>query len=146
MMIKFNVNKLLPYSSLQIFDLVIDINSYPDFLPWCLSAKEYGTNKKKFVADLEIGYKFLKESFSSEVLANSPKRIFSTAISGPFKVLNNEWQFKDLSNNKCEVQLKIEFEFKSALMHGMIGKIFENSQNDPQKSSAFSMDQSYNCE
>ena len=74
MMIKFNVNKLLPYSSLQIYDLVIDINSYPDFLPWCLSAKEYGTNKKKFVADLEIGYKFLKESFSSEVLANSPKR------------------------------------------------------------------------
>ena len=127
MMIKFNVNKLLPYSSLQIYDLVIDINSYPDFLPWCLSAKEYGTNKKKFVADLEIGYKFLKESFSSEVLANSPKRIFSTAISGPFKVLNNEWQFKDLSNNKCEVQLKIEFKFKSALMHGMIGKIFENS-------------------
>ena len=58
MMIKFNVNKLLPYSSLQIYDLVIDINSYPDFLPWCLSAKEYGTNKKKFVADLEIGYKF----------------------------------------------------------------------------------------
>ena len=127
MMIKFNVNKLLPYSSLQIYDLVIDINSYPDFLLWCLSAKEYGTNKKKFVADLEIGYKFLKESFSSEVLANSPKRIFSTAISGPFKVLNNEWQFKDLSNNKCEVQLKIEFKFKSALMHGMIGKIFENS-------------------
>ena len=127
MMIKFNVNKLLPYSSLQIYDLVIDINSYHYFLHWCLSAKEYGTNKKKFVADLEIGYKFLKESFSSEVLANSPKRIFSTAISGPFKVLNNEWQFKDLSNNKCEVQLKIEFEFKSALMHGMIGKIFENS-------------------
>ena len=126
-MIKFNVNKLLPYSSLQIYDLVIDINSYPDFLPWCLSAKEYGLGKKKFLADLEIGYKFLKESFSSEVLANSPKRIFSTAISGPFKVLNNEWQFKDLSNNKCEVQLKIEFEFKSALMHGMIGKIFENS-------------------
>ena len=126
-MINFTVNKSLPYSSLQIYDLVIDINSYPDFLPWCLSAKEYGPGKKKFIADLEIGYNFLKESFTSEVQANSPKRIFSTAISGPFKVLNNEWLFKDLSNDHCAVKLKIEFEFKSALMHGMIGKIFENT-------------------
>lgn len=126
-MINFTVDKLLPYSSVQIYDLVIDINSYPDFLPWCLSAKEYGTSKKKFIADLEIGYNFLKESFTSEVQANSPKRILSTAISGPFKVLNNEWLFKDLSNNQCAVKLKIEFEFKSAIIHGMIGKIFENT-------------------
>ena len=126
-MIKFSTRKLLPYTSLQIYNLVLDIDSYPDFLPWCVSAKIVNNNKKEFKADLEIGINLIREKFTSEVVTIYPRKIVSNSIAGPFRVLKNEWNFKEVKYNLCEVQLNIEFEFNSIILQKLIGKIFEKS-------------------
>ena len=126
-MTKFSVKRSLSYSSSQIFDLVIDIESYPDFLPWCVSAKEYGDNKKKFRADLEIGFNLFNQSFSSEITTVYPKKIISKAVSGPFEVLKNEWLFNELDHYICNIELNIEFKFKSIVLQKLMGKVFEHS-------------------
>ena len=92
-MIKFSLKRVLPYSNKQMYEIVIDIKKYPEFLPWCISAEEYGSNKKKFKAELEIGFNHIKESFLSEITPLYPYRIISKAISGPFRILKNEWKF-----------------------------------------------------
>ena len=126
-MIKFSLKRVLPYSNKQMYDIVIDIKKYPEFLPWCISAEEYGCNKKIFKAELEIGFNHIKESFLSEITPLSPYRIISKAISGPFRILKNEWKFIEKNNNTCEVELNIEFQFKSMILHNLIGKVFEYS-------------------
>ena len=126
-MIKFSLKRVLPYSNKQMYDIVIDIKKYPEFLPWCISAEEYGSNKKNFKAELEIGFNHIKESFLSEITPLYPYRIISKAISGPFRILMNEWEFTEKKNNTCEVELNIEFQFKSMILHNLIGKVFEYS-------------------
>ena len=126
-MIKFSLKRVLPYSNKQMYDIVIDIKKYPEFLPWCISAEEYGSNRKKFKAELEIGFNHIKESFLSEITPLYPYRIISKAISGPFRILMNEWEFTEKKNNTCEVELNIEFQFKSMILHNLIGKVFEYS-------------------
>ena len=74
-MIKFSLKRVLPYSNKQMYDIVIDIKKYPEFLPWCISAEEYGSNKKNFKAELEIGFNHIKESFLSEITPLYPYRI-----------------------------------------------------------------------
>ena len=126
-MIKFSLKRILPYSNKQMYNIVIDIKKYPEFLPWCISAEEYGSNKNKFKAELEIGFNHIKESFLSEIIPLYPDIIISKAISGPFRILKNEWKFTEEKNNTCEVELNIEFQFKSMILHNLIGKVFEYS-------------------
>ena len=126
-MIKFSLKRALPYSNKQMYDIVIDVKKYPEFLPWCISAEEHGCNKKIFKAELEIGFNLIKESFMSEITPLYPYSIISKAISGPFRILKNEWKFIEKKNNTCEVALDIEFQFKSIILHNLIGKIFEYS-------------------
>ena len=126
-MIKFSLKRILPYSNKQMYNIVIDIKKYPEFLPWCISAEEYGSNKNKFKAELEIGFNHIKESFLSEIIPLYPDIIISKAISGPFRILKYEWKFTEEKNNTCEVELNIEFQFKSMILHNLIGKVFEYS-------------------
>ena len=126
-MIKFSLKRALPYSNKQMYDIVIDVKKYPEFLPWCISAEEHGCNKKIFKAELKIGFNLIKESFMSEITPLYPYSIISKAISGPFRILMNEWEFTEKKNNTCEVELNIEFQFKSMILDTLIGKVFEYS-------------------
>ena len=123
-MTKFSVKRSLSYTSSQIFDLVIDIESYPDFLPWCVSAKEYGDNKKKFRADLEIGFNLFNQSFSSEITTVYPKKIISKAIAGPFEVLKNEWLFRE-DGDSSEIEFHVDFELKNKILNVLMIKSFD---------------------
>jgi coenzyme Q-binding protein COQ10 len=125
--------KTLPYSAKQMFDLVLDIEKYPQFLPWCLAAKiTKKINDLHLEADLVINFKGFTQKYSSDVRASktidNEFLISVAAIDGPFKSLVNSWQFKDISGG-CQVEFFIDFEFKSLILGKMIGMIFEKATN-----------------
>ena len=126
-MVKHSVKKRLNYSNKQMFDLISDVGQYPDFLPWCISTNIYNQSSNIFYSDMEIGFKLIKESFTSKVTMVESKKVYSEAISGPFKKMNNIWEIDYVSDKECEINLSIEFEFKSFLLQNIIGKLFENA-------------------
>ena len=126
-MFNYKIVKELNYSDKQMFDLIIDVEKYPEFLPWCKSTNIYDKDTNIFYSDMEIGFNFIKEKFTSKVTALNSKKIHSEAISGPFNKMNNIWEIENISYNKCRITLNIEFDFKSFLLRNLMGKLFEVS-------------------
>ena len=126
-MFSYKIVKELNYSDKQMFDLIIDVEKYPEFLPWCKSTNIYDKDNNIFYSDMEIGFNLIKEKFTSRVTTLSTKRIHSEAISGPFNKMNNTWEIENISHNKCKITLNIEFDFKSFLLRNLMGKLFEVS-------------------
>ncbi|MDE0780632.1 MAG: type II toxin-antitoxin system RatA family toxin [Alphaproteobacteria bacterium] len=128
--------RVLPYRPDQIFDLVADIESYPDFLPWCIAAR----NRKRETcetgeivwSDLVVGFKLVRERFTSKVSlipakGDEPSRIDVEYVDGPLKFLRNHWVFLPQEDGKCEVDFFVEFEFRSKLLEKMIGVLFHEA-------------------
>ena len=124
--------KVLPYTSKQMLELVLDIEKYPEFLPWCFAAKiTKKINQNHLNADLAINFKSFFQRYSSDILvkkiSETEFKINVKALDGPFKKLINEWHLKDLSSNEkksVEVEFFIDFEFQSIILEKMIGTIF----------------------
>ena len=83
----------LPYRPDQLYQLVADVERYPEFLPWCLAARIRERGPTLVVADLLIGYKMVRERFTSRVTLSPPGRIDVSYTEGPFRYLNNHWLF-----------------------------------------------------
>ncbi len=119
-------SRVLRYTPTQVFDMVADIKKYPDFLPWCTSAKIIERKEREAIADLQIGYGPLRETYTSKVLLDRPYRIEVVGIKGPFKFLDNVWEFsRDKSG--CKVDFAIDFAFKSFLLQTMMGAVFHRA-------------------
>ena len=117
----------LAYKPVQMFDLVADVRSYPDFLPWCKGARIRSQTDDLIVADLIIGFKGFTEKFTSRVTLNRQTfRIDVIYQDGPFKYLENHWIFKS-ENNGCEIDFYVDFEFKSKILQAMIGMVFNEA-------------------
>ncbi|MHA1598365.1 MAG: type II toxin-antitoxin system RatA family toxin [Alphaproteobacteria bacterium] len=116
--------KTLPFSPEQMFDLVADVNSYPDFLPWCVATRIRSSSDTEMVADMVIGFKLLREKFTSHVNLNRPRRIDVEYKNGPFKYLENHWIFEEAEGGGCRVDFHVDFEFRSRLLEKAIGKVF----------------------
>ena len=112
------------YSVNQIFDLVIAVEKYPEFLPWCLSARVTKLGTQTFDADLVIGFKILREKFSSRITWQRPESIEVIPIKGPFKRMKNSWHFTPEGNDSCKVNFFVDFEFRSRLLNKLIGALF----------------------
>jgi coenzyme Q-binding protein COQ10 len=119
--------RIVPYTAHQMFELVADIEKYPAFLPWCLEAKIHTRQDDEILADLVIGYKFLRESFTSRVTLERFSRIEVTYQNGPLKYLNNSWQFKALEDNRCKIDFYVDFSFKSSLFESAITLFFNQA-------------------
>ena len=109
--------------------MVLDIEQYPHFVPWCLEGKIYEKkDTKDFIeikADLKVGTKFINETYSSLVLYSKKKDLITvTTIKGPLKYLKNEWKFKQVNNN-TQLEFSIDFELKN----GFLNIIMKNSFN-----------------
>ena len=126
-MFNYKIVKELNYSDKQMFDLIIDVEKYPEFLPWCKSTNIYDKDTNIFYSDMEIGFNLIKEKFTSKVTTLHSKKIHSEAISGPFNKMNNIWEIENISHDKCRITLNIEFDFKSFLLRNLMGKLFEVS-------------------
>lgn len=116
--------RTLPYTRDQLFDLVIDVEKYPEFLPWCLGCRVKKREEGLVVADMVIGFKVFREGFTSRVSHHRPHRIDVSYTDGPFKYLDNHWIFNDLGNGHTEIDFFVDFEFRSRILQAAIGAVF----------------------
>ena len=124
--------KTLPYPAKKIYELVMDIEKYPQFLPWCKDARIVEKiSANNLHADFLVNFKNFFESYRSDVKhgQNLDGSYFVDVVSirGPFKKLVNQWQFFDDKNGGCEVKFFIEFEFNSLLLSKIASPIFERA-------------------
>lgn len=124
--------KILPYKAHHIYQLVMDIEKYPEFLPWCKQARIVRIiSSNNLEADLLINFKNFFEKYRSNVKHGQTSEgiyfIDVEAIEGPFKKLINQWKIHDLENGNCQVEFFIEFEFNSIFLTKMLGGIFEKA-------------------
>lgn len=120
--------RVLPHSPEQLFGLVADIERYPEFLPWCVGSRIRSRRENVVVADLIIGFKGIRESFTSEVTLNRPAMRIDVAYrNGPFKYLNNHWIFNAQPDGSCEIDFFVDFEFRSRLLQRIIGLLFNEA-------------------
>lgn len=119
--------RVLPYTPKQLYDLVADIERYPEFLPWCMAARIRKREANLVVADLVIGFKVFRERFTSRVeLDPANNRINVTYAEGPFKYLNNHWVFAEHPSG-CEIDFFVDFEFRSRLLQKAIEVLFSEA-------------------
>ena len=120
--------RFLPYTPEQMFDMVAEVERYPEFLPWCMAARvrESESEGDVVVADLVIGYKFFRERFTSRVELERPRRIDVFYSEGPFKYLNNHWIFEP-GEGGCVVDFYVDFEFRSRFLQRAIGIFFNEA-------------------
>ena|SRR6056300_1209714 len=126
---KENIKKFINCKKKNLIKLVLDIEKYKEFVPWCLDSVVHNTNNFgdtiEIKADLKVGKKFLNETYSSLVLYSKKKDLISvTNLDGPLKYLKNEWKFKEI-NNSTLLEFNIEFELKNNLLN----LIMKNSFN-----------------
>ena len=122
--------KTVNYTKEQMFDLVADIDSYSEFLPWCNNSKiidrKNFENQEIIIADLEIGYDQFVYTYRSEVKLNTNKSEINVRnLDGPFKYLENNWKFKNVNDNECEVQFNIDFELNISLLDILMKRFFD---------------------
>jgi len=117
--------RVLPYRPEQLFDLVADIERYPEFLPWCVAARIRRREGNTIHADLVIGFKMLRERFTSRVALDRPNlRIDVSYAEGPFRYLNNHWIFEPMPDGACRIDFYVDFEFRSRLLRSTMGFVF----------------------
>lgn len=122
--------RLLPYTPLQMFELVADVERYPEFLPWCSAARITWRDGTMFNADVTIGYKIFNETFNSTVTLFPHDRIEVSYKSGPMSHLFNHWGFTPAKRGKdllCEVEFYIDFQFTSGMLNAVITPFFEEA-------------------
>lgn len=118
-----------PYTARQMFDLITDVDRYDEFIPYCTAARVRQRSDTDMLADLAIGYKFLRETYTSKIaLAETPLTVTVKQAKGPFRHLFNEWVFVDTEDG-CEVQFTLQFEFAVPMLRRVIqpimGKVVE---------------------
>jgi coenzyme Q-binding protein COQ10 len=117
----------LPYSSEEMFDLVADVGRYAEFLPWVVATRIRSNSETEMVADMLVGFKALRERFTSRVLKNRPQRIEVIYVDGPLKDLDNVWQFDSLPEGGCEVHFCVDFAFKNVMFQALAGQYFDRA-------------------
>ena len=128
-----SIKKIIPCKKEQLVKMVLDIEKYPEFVPWSIEGKVYDKNESidliTFNGDLKVGKSILNETFSSHVSYYKEKDIIIvTNLDGPLKHLKNEWKFKEV-NNSTQLEFLIDFELKNPILNGIMKKSFELGLN-----------------
>jgi len=122
-------NALVPYSATEMFELVNDIESYADFLPWCRSSEVLSQNEDEVRATIEIAHGSLHKSFTTCNRLQKNKMIEMRLEKGPFRHLEGFWRFDVLGERACKISLDLDFEFSSKLVGMAMGPIFSQIAN-----------------
>lgn len=117
----------LPYSPDQMFDLVADVKRYQEFLPWVAATRIRSDSDTHMVADLVVGFKSLKETFTSKVNKHRPDAITIDYIEGPLKHLHNEWKFAPDGKGGTNIDFCVDFAFKSRIFEMLAGQMFDRA-------------------
>lgn len=123
----------VPYSAGEMYALVADVASYPEFLPWCTGARirsrtPQPDGSEVIEAELVISFKVFRERFGSRVtLRPDESRIDVAYLEGPFRYLNNHWQFIAVAEGVCDLDFFVDFEFRSRTLQAVIGLVFNEA-------------------
>ena len=126
---KASIKKIIPCKKKDLINLILDIEKYPEFVPWCLNGKIHKKDEMEDMvemeADLTVGKNFLNQTYKSHVTYYKYKdKILVNNIGGPLKHLKNEWLIKEI-NNQSEVTFKIDFEIKNIFYNMIMKKSFD---------------------
>ena len=119
--------RILPYSAEQMFDLVADVAHYPDFLPWVIATRVKSNSHTEMVADMLVGFKALREKFTSRVIKDRPNRLEVIYVDGPMKDLDNIWRFIPRADGGCEIDFCVDFTFKNKMFEMLAGQYFDRA-------------------
>lgn len=129
----FRVTRRVRHSPQQMYDLVADVERYPEFLPLCESLRvirrqETPEGGQVLIAEMGVGYKAIRERFTTRVTFDpAARRIVAQYIDGPFRHLENRWSFKEAESGGCDVDFFITYEFKSRTLGLLMGSMFDRA-------------------
>ncbi|MEX2489573.1 MAG: type II toxin-antitoxin system RatA family toxin [Pseudomonadales bacterium] len=115
---------LVPWSPVQMFDVVDDVESYPEFLPWCASAELLSRTETEIIGRLKVSKGQISQSLTTRNRLDRPHSMTIDLVDGPFKSLSGQWTFVALGDEGCKVQLDMDFEFDNRLVSFTFGKLF----------------------
>jgi coenzyme Q-binding protein COQ10 len=132
--LRHSLTRILPYTPRQLFDLVGDVERYPQFVPWVTRLRTWnrrpdGEGITRLDAEAQVGFSVIHESFATRVRLDEPSLAIDVElISGPFRQLSNRWRFKAHPKG-AELTFEIDFEFKSRLLQGLLAANFHRAVN-----------------
>ncbi len=119
--------KILPHRAEDLFNLVLDVEKYPEFLPWATKSRVYRRDETSFLADLTIRYKLLNESYTSRITFERPQKIHVEYVDGPFKWMTTDWKFDPVDDYKTLVDFQIDFAVNSSLLAPIFDTFFHEA-------------------
>jgi len=128
---QFSSKRRVPHNAGDMFDLVADVEKYPQFVPLCQSLRvrsrtPKGQTPEILVADMTVAYKLIRETFTSRVTLDRPGlTILVEYLDGPFSRMENRWTFRAVNQNACDVEFFIEYEFRSRILAMLMGAMFD---------------------
>lgn len=126
---KIEKTVLVPYSCEQMFGLVSDVASYPDFLPWCGGSNVHSSDENGMQASVVISFAGIKQTFTTDNHHDYPNNIKVNLVKGPFSALSGNWEFKELGADACKVIYTMQYEFSSKALETIIGPVFNRIAN-----------------
>ena len=128
----YEIKHPVAHSADDMFKLVADVESYPKFLPLCealkLKRRENRDGKEVLMTTMVVGYKLIRESFTTEVILDTDARsIVVHYLDGPFSYLENRWSFRPLTSKACEIDFYIAYSFRSRLLERLMGGLFDKA-------------------
>lgn len=119
----------LPWTPEEMFDLVADVRRYPEFLPWVTGMRVRKQTPEEIVADMIVGFRAIKEVFTSRVTLDRPQTIRVSYIDGPLRYLHNDWKFDRLPEGGTRLDFHVDFEFRSRIFEKLAGAFFLKAVN-----------------
>ena len=120
-------SKRLPYSCEQMFDLVADVDKYPEFLPWVVATRVRSDSATEMTADMLVGFKAIREKFTSRVTKDRPRSILVHYVDGPLRDLDNSWTFEPDGDGRCRIDFCVDFTFKNKIFERLAGAYFDRA-------------------
>jgi coenzyme Q-binding protein COQ10 len=127
---QLSTTRRVRHAAADMFDLVADVEHYPEFVPLCRSlavrSRTRAGDRDVIVADMTVAYKFVRETFTSRVtLDRANLEILVEYLEGPFQRLNNRWKFTAVGDHACDVNFFIAYEFRSRALGALMGSVFD---------------------
>jgi coenzyme Q-binding protein COQ10 len=127
---QFSTKRRVRHAAIHMFDLVADVEKYPQFVPLCSALAVRSRTEKDgttvVVADMKVAYKIIHETFTSRVTLDRPQlKILVEYLSGPFRRMQNRWTFHPTGEHACDVEFFIEYEFRSRTLAMLMGAMFD---------------------
>jgi coenzyme Q-binding protein COQ10 len=117
----------MPYTPAQVYALVADIGRYADFLPWVQGMRIQKTEGNVITADMIVGFKMVRERFTSRVTLTPETQVHVDYLSGPLKYLHNDWVFRPAPGGACDIDFSVDFEFKNKMFERLAGMFFHDA-------------------